>query len=264
MCNLNIIIQKTGKSGKDKREYANALLCATAHSFAGNNDADGLYLSSSQEVVKIHKGKINLMEYADKIDASEFIITHQRISTSGHNEEMDQPFANERWICAHNGIIHYAGADARGKSDTCIFFEKFNAYFEEDKTVKTAIERALKDSSGGSYSIFLFDKWNSEGYYFKSASTKISVYELDNKDIFITTDEDNAVFFKTAVEYEIDADTIYYFYIGKNVEIRKGNALEGLTVPVASILGTSPYNEGEWRARGYYRGGYMGGLGEYE
>jgi len=189
MCNLNILI----KEKKDRKYIVTFLQSVTSNSYASNPDGEGLYCDGSNKVIK-QNHKINLFDYKDDIRNSEFIITHQRISTSGKINRYNHPFESEDFVLVHNGIIN----DFLGKkgSDTYGFFIKFNDLFlqlklsNREARIVNAIKILLNKKENGSYSIVIFDKKTKKLYYFKNETTSIHFYRFNHK-LFITTKESN-------------------------------------------------------------------------
>lgn len=212
MCHLNILIKD-----KDNREQRviDFLNNVTAVSYSLNDDADGSYFNVTDRLVK-SDNKVNLSLYFDDILKSNFILTHQRIATSGRTDKYHQPFKSDEFVFLHNGIISEFVENE--KSDTFGFMTRFLDAFNgtkkrtrEDKVVY-AIKKVL-DGVSGSYSIGLFDKKTERLYYFKSFSTDIKVYK-NKKYIYITTSDFNERFLeiltdKKFKEMDIKDYTIY-------------------------------------------------------
>lgn len=102
------------------------------------NPEGGGYAFVSDNSIKIRKGfmKWKLFYKSYKQDAqaaktSPFLI-HFRIRTHGSKDENNtHPFQIENGALIHNGCIHGTGANnVDGKSDTCLFAEKFSSKLE--------------------------------------------------------------------------------------------------------------------------------------
>src|SRR3989337_1675447 len=106
MCNLNII---------KNADIMPFLLTASAISYDGNDDGDGIYCDKMEKEVKSDK-KLNLNLYKDQLNTSNVILSHQRIATSGKTTENHQPLSNEEFVIIHNGVLWGLG-DVH-KSDT--------------------------------------------------------------------------------------------------------------------------------------------------
>lgn len=247
MCNLNIIIKKPGIDVTER------LANATAASYASNSDADGIYLDAG-DILRKSDNKLNIRKLKDDIVKSSFILCHQRISTSGKTQEFNHPFANERWVLIHNGIL---GKTEGNKSDTAVFFENFNKRFEEKGDMLEAINKALEDSEGGSYSIFIYDKLNKKGYYFKSYGPSIYGAKLKDGTFFITTSSSNLVFFKSVKwELSIDSEELYEFVLEEDgPEFYKMGKIED--PPTTSYSFPRKYNrssyDSEWESGYSYK-----------
>ena len=225
MCNLNIIIKnKVGVF--TNKSMPSFLMGVTKKSYNINDDGDGIFLSSHNILIK-GKRKVNLYKYESQIKESNFIITHQRIATSGMSVKYTQPFSNKDFILAHNGIISEL---VKGdKSDTHLLFKNFYKVFNKskgnrNKRIIKAIKESVEDISFGSYSIVIYDKKTENLYYFKNNGTWIHFFRNKNI-IFITTSFDNDVFLNMLNqdfdEMEIDDDTIYRISIKDKIKIRK-------------------------------------------
>lgn len=192
-------------------------MATTSNSFASNDDGDGLYISHSDKIVK-SMTKINLFDFNHDIEKSDIVITHQRLSTSGHTIEFCHPFYDDNFVLVHNGIIN----QFQGKvgSDTSGFFlaftDLFNKKIKNRKDREKCIIETLKElfkKDGGFYSIFILDKKTKRSYYFKNSTTHIIFYRIGNL-IYITTSYDNCKFISMLTqdkynEIEIKDNEIY-------------------------------------------------------
>ena len=207
MCNLNVFVKKTG------RDFTIPLCNATAHSFTRNNHGEGAFFSYDSKVLK-SKEKINFYNQGKRIRRSRFVITHQRFATSGFSEEYTHPFVSDRWVLIHNGIFNRSDGQ---KSDTATFFEFFCKAFDEKKILGEAISKALDEVNSGSYSIFLYDRKDKCGYYFKGNGLSISVVKTKGGNFFITTDDANLIFVNVKTKYTIESKHLYQFLFKKGV-----------------------------------------------
>jgi glucosamine 6-phosphate synthetase-like amidotransferase/phosphosugar isomerase protein len=192
------------------------LQSVTSNSFTTNDDGDGFWCNHNQRLVK-SLGKINLFEYEKDLEKSNIIITHQRLSTSGHTIEYVHPFENKDFVLVHNGIINQF--QRKDGSDTRGFFKSFTEEFKGNrKSHTTREERILKAirnlfvKDEGSYSIFILDKITNKGYYFKNYAPNIHFYRIKNS-IYITTSLTNkkllSLLTKEIIELEIKEHIIY-------------------------------------------------------
>ena len=122
ICNLNLIIKK---KKVETTQMLGFLTSTTLRSYLKNSDGDGVYFSSSKRLIK-GKKKINLCLYPQSIRKSKFILTHQRISTSGYEEKYTQPFKSkkENFVLLHNGIMNQF-KDTLGSDTFGYFFNYF-------------------------------------------------------------------------------------------------------------------------------------------
>lgn len=221
MCNLNILITK-----KRNRQITPFLMAVTSHSFARNNDGEGIYIKSIDKIIK-SKSKINYFDYQKDIETSDIVITHQRLSTSGFEIDFNHPFENKEFVMVHNGIINQFKRNEG--SDTYGFWLSFNESMmpitslnksDRDDRIRKSIKKLFKDDSG-SYSIFIYDKKTKQSYYFKNDSTSINFYKNDDY-LFITTNDDNKTFLEMLsdnkfIELDIKPRTVYLIELDKEV-----------------------------------------------
>lgn len=206
------------------------MVSVTSSSYANNSHGEGIYFSEDDLLVKGYD-KIKLTKYMKQVMRASFIITHQRIATSGYEEEFVQPFNDTKneFVLAHNGIM----SEFTGKvgSDTWGFFNQFIALFQNlkgnrEQKIKKAIKKLLDGKNYGSYSIVLYDKKDKILYYFKNSTTYIHFYKATNGEkLFITTECDNETFLsmfdEKFVEKDIDDLGIYRIAIKNKISIRK-------------------------------------------
>lgn len=224
MCNLNVLIRY--KKTNEIRKIAGFLMAVTSNSYAYNSDGDGVYFNSGLLVKQ--KDKINILDYIEQISDSSVIIAHQRLATSGLTTKYTQPFENNDFVMAHNGIINdfLAGEG----SDTWGFFNRFIETFEKsdikDRTerITKSIKELLDKLENGSYSIIIYDKATNELYYFKNALTNISFYS--NSDyMYITTSQSNStyltLFNNKFRELKVKNHCIYKLTLNNEQKIKK-------------------------------------------
>lgn len=224
MCNLNIVIKNDNKT---KYDFTSFMMAVTSVSYADNSDGDGIYIQSTDKIVK-GKNKVNLYKYKQEIENSNFLVSHQRISTSGKTEKNTQPFMDDNLVIVHNGIISYTETD--GKSDTFAVFEKLTKLFKEkieinldnlsrEKLLIESLKEIFKEESG-TWSIAVYDKIDKSLYYFKTLSTNIDFYKFKDF-LYITTNSSNkdmlSILSKDAPKtYTIDEDNLYKIEIKKD------------------------------------------------
>jgi hypothetical protein len=191
MCNLNIIVRKNRK-----QTLTPFLQSVSAHSYARNDDGDGIYIGSTGQVFKsLHK--MNYYKWENEIEGSNVIFSFQRLATSGKTIEYVQPFRNEEFVFMHNGVVNSFLKD-KG-SDSFGFFQDFISGFNKladgsrtDKIIRT-IKFLLDNVSGDWYSMILYDLIEKKLYYWKSESPNINFYRYNNM-LYITTCEENKKF----------------------------------------------------------------------
>jgi len=218
MCNINILIRKNIK----KKKICRFLMKTTLNSFNHNPDGEGFYCSEGNLLVK-RKKKINLFKYRKNLEKSKIIITHQRLSTSGHEVKYNHPFRSKEFILVHNGIIN----DFLGKngSDTYGFFNRFVKIFNklegerEEKIIQT-IKELLDNLEYGSFSIALLDKITNNLYYFKNENTTINLFRSENI-FFISTLYENRYFLDDLKEKfkELSVSNYKIYRINENLKI---------------------------------------------
>ena len=156
ICNINILLKSKEVNQESLQDVMAVLMGVTSNSFISNRDGDGVYFDYNDVLVKSLQ-KINYCRFEKQIRDSKFILTHQRIATSGLTEKYTQPFSNNSkdFVILHNGIM---SEFVEGKhSDTYNFFNKFLRSFKdsvgtrEQKTI-SSIKELLKEV-GGSWSI---------------------------------------------------------------------------------------------------------------
>ena len=234
MCNLNVLVNSA------QTDYTKELQNATAASYARNYHADGVFCSHNLQsgnredgLLKTSPEKLDLRgtsQYGDSeelklaVTFSPFVITHQRIATSGYSMANAQPFSSARFILAHNGILSMKKKhEIQDMSDTFAYFTAFVRIFDEEnanthastrKLIKKAITRAMNETTdGGSYSITLFDKKEQVLYYFKNEGARITAWRLEDGGIFFSTADENCVFFPAKREISIKSGILYAFTI---------------------------------------------------
>jgi len=206
MCNINILITKSNKNKEIKNVFL-SYLNACASSYATNTDGDGYFCNGK---IKKSFNFLNRFNLLSDFKKSKIIISHQRIATSGYTENNLQPFSSERFVFVHNGILdsekYYSDAT---KSDSLNFFNLFLIEFEKNKDILKTLKK-LFTNEYGYYSIAILDRLKNTLYYIKNATANISFYLVNNNSLYITTKENNKIFFNEPIkEYEIKNNTLY-------------------------------------------------------
>lgn len=218
MCNLNVLFKI-----KNNPSVTGFLQSISANSYTRNSDGDGIFTSSDNKVNKSLE-KLDYYKYKNNIDNSNVIITHQRLSTSGHTLEFVHPFESKDFVLVHNGVINQFLEETG--SDTSGFFKKFINEFNKDLShnsrdikIFNVLKKLLKSNEGW-YSIFLYDKKTKKTYYFKNKSPNINFYEFDNY-LFVSTIAENKMFIpmisnSKVTEYNIKDYVLYKIEIINN------------------------------------------------
>lgn len=211
MCNLNLLF-----STKPSPEVVVGFMQSVSSiSYSSNKDGDGLYLNGG--VLVKSTNKLNYLNYADQFAKSTVVISHQRIATSGFEDKYLQPFNDEQFVLAHNGIVPL---DKDGHSDTYVLFQQFLTNFkglpeefDREKRVRMAIKSVINGmKSSGSYSIVIYDKVSKLSYYFKNMYRSIYGYKTENH-LYLTTNNYNSLFLNLLHEpysiVEVDSHCLY-------------------------------------------------------
>lgn len=222
MCNINTIIHRKGVSPK-LRELA-LLEQSAGHSFIYNSDGEGVYFSGTGKLIK-KSSKINLIQYRKDFLKSRTVITHQRLTTSGHSPKYHHPFESVDFVMVHNGVVsEYAtrkASDTHGLFKTLV--QRFSNRKKEERT--DAIVGAIKDvfdNLSGSWSIVLYDKKTRLSYYFKNSGTSINFSVTPNY-LFISTEAVDNLLPKCS-EVHIQNDKIYR--IEENLDVMEIGSVE--------------------------------------
>jgi len=228
MCNINILI----KDKKDSWNVASFMMAVTASSYSRNPDGEGLFCDSDSKSLFIKQNqKINLLNYGKLFKDGKFIITHQRLSTSGFNQRWHHPFVNKDFVFVHNGIINrFLGKKG---SDSYGFFMAFTALFNKLQTgtreerIVQSIKHLLDGLDDGSYSIAIYDRRTEKLYYCKNSMTNIHFFRFARK-LYITTLHSNSEFIPMLSKQHTELDI-------KDYTIYRANKKQGEPVSVYSI-----------------------------
>lgn len=183
MCNINVIIKKDKVPSP---EVLNCMNVVSAISYEGNSHGDGFYGNDHQ--VCRNKGKLIYRgDYS-------FIVSHQRLATSGKIDSMIQPLQSKNFILVHNGIFRNVDEESLKQSDTHAYLK----LLEEDyKTTKDAVQTIINvnEKTEGYYSCVLYDKNTDKHYYYKESHS--NMYIIDTKDYrLMSTREDNVEYMR--------------------------------------------------------------------
>lgn len=181
MCNINVILRKDGTPDEKLAQCMNVV---TYLSFNRNDDGEGYFTNNFKVVTSPHK-----IIYKGRY---KMIVSHQRLATSGKNEDMIQPLETEHFIIVHNGIFGNKGTDR--KSDTFEYLKELEKIYLKTKDTKKAIEK-LHEKISGSYSIVLYNKKTKELLYYKEKTT--TMYFANGKHyLLMSTSKDNIEYMK--------------------------------------------------------------------
>ena len=183
MCNINIIIKKDKVPSS---EVLNCMNVVSAMSYEGNSHGDGFY-GDDHEVYR-NKGKLIYRgDYS-------FIVSHQRLATSGKIDSMIQPLQSKHFILIHNGIFRNVGEESLKQSDTHAYLMKLEEEYKKTNDTVQAIKN-LNERTEGYYSCVLYDIIADKHYYYKESHS--SMYIIDTKTHrLMSTREDNVEYMR--------------------------------------------------------------------
>jgi len=197
MCNINLIIKKDGIPSKKVVDLMNVM---TYSSYLKNKDGDGFYTLKNNRTLKHIEKSTNKIKI--KSPKEWFICSHQRYTTSGHDEKYTHPFETEDFVLVHNGVFYNLGSN--GASDTSEFVEKLQENYSKKKGMVEAIKKTVSKVQGY-FSVVVYDKNDKQVYYFKDEGASISL--IENKDYFILSTSDSNLDY---VNYEMEWDEQQY------------------------------------------------------
>jgi hypothetical protein len=211
---LNLVFKNDWIRNKvDEDDFMAFIMAVTSNSFSLNNDGDGFY-SDTGDILTKSEHKLNYLTHKKQIYGSNFLITHQRIATSGFEDRYTQPFQSKEFALAHNGVL--SSFSNGNQSDTFVLFNKFCDAFKLDKGSRqekvVACVKDLLDGASGSFSIALYDKVDKVMYYFKNSSTSIYCHRSLNNFIYMTTESSNDNFLNL-LNIETTKDTVENYQI---------------------------------------------------
>jgi len=233
MCHINIFIKSYETKGNRSLELCSFVDSATKNSYIKNDDGDGVYFSEGNFIAK-SVDRISYLKFQEDISLSKFILSHQRITTSGFSEEYTQPFEDKEFILLHNGVL--PSFAKKEKSDTFGLFNKFLGEFKKSgiknrqKKVLSSIKKLFNGVSG-SFSIGIFDKTTQKLYYFKNSNTNIEAFiSEDKKEFYLTTSSDNEklleLYRDDFSDFEIEDYKIYVISEDNEVKIKEVGELK--------------------------------------
>lgn len=197
MCNINMVFRKDGRKDKRLSEFMNLM---SWYSFQNNNDGEGFI----NEKFKITKS-VNKLIYSG---SHKFIISHQRLTTSGRVPEMTQPLENDDYIIIHNGVFKEMGGNL--ESDTAVYLKKLS---EKDKDNPINAIKEISKETFGSYSVVLYHKATGKLMYYKNALKDMYIMETE-KYRFLSTIKENLDYMKI---YLNEPETEVYSVVEKEI-----------------------------------------------
>jgi len=239
MCNINVFIRKNGKD--DLRSVINA---TTFNSYLKNDDGEGYFEIKDGEVTMDKSfEKINFMNDVD------FLVTHQRLATTGDGINNVHPHESKDFIMVHNGIFY--GIGNHKESDSIKFLQELQKEYDTENDLLKSVENAVLANSGY-YSIVLYHKESGRTYYFKN-NTASMYYVSDENYLIMSTVKEN-------VEYSINFLGLDGF-IYSPVNLKLYDITDGYMNEVGSFQEYKYLNRGHVNQKHNYCG--HGGSGYY-
>lgn len=238
MCNINVVLKKKKDNDRRTSDVMNAM---SYNSFLNNNDGEGYLLFDGGELAEVSKSAKKII-YNGPCSG---LATHQRIATSGHNNDNIHPFEVGNIILMHNGII--SGFGDHKESDTKVYTKKLSKLYDETGDLVKSI-KSLEIS--GSYSILIYDKINKRLIYFKNGNTHMHVIHNDEW-IIMSTDKNNVKYAAMYLNIKTNLFTPKEFVIYElNNGLRKIGHIKKPEKTYTEDL--SKYYSGFWDAAGRY------------
>ena len=188
MCNINIGLNKNNRDAESINEW---MTVASWISWQGGNDDGEGYILRDKNGYMNHKSSTKI-RYHDLPD-NNFLVSHQRLKTSGVGLNNAHPHNSKNFLLMHNGI--FSGKGNNERSDTKVYLKLLEKYYEETREVISAIKASLKET-GGSYSILLLHKESGRLFYYKNNLTSMNIIE-DDEWLFLSTNNNNINIAKT-------------------------------------------------------------------
>lgn len=238
MCHINAWFPIKPIKDKSLIEYWDYAL----KSSSVNGDGFGLWLSK-QSYRWENKNIPNILAMHKTLKRQPYIITHQRLSTSGKIKSMIHPYIfrtrtkDENIVITgiHNGVLTLPiSYDTKTKSDSYMFFEMLKSmYFDQDidciDALNTFTLKAIKSlmaQCGGSASILFSIKYREkEHFYYFRHNRELHCYFLDGG-LYLSTSSRLPI---TRTEKTLLNDTLY-----------KINQAEADMEPLGTIIEIKP------------------------
>lgn len=193
MCNINVIMNLSGEKSYKVTEAMNVV---SYNSYQGNDDAEG-WFGDGFKIKKSTEKQIMSGKYS-------FIVSHQRRSTSGKNENMHQPLKSKDFIIVHNGVFSDLGNTK--VSDTYEYLIKLqNKYNEVGDTIQAI--KSVNYETKGYYSIVLKNRKTGEFYYYKDSGSRMSFIK-STKWLLMSTSKTNTEYLKKYFKVSSDISDV--------------------------------------------------------
>jgi len=184
MCNINLIYRKDKTASYKIPELMNII---SFYSFVDNNDGEGCVYFLNDDL--LIKKSVNKLRYSKP---TWFLVSHQRLATSGYNAKNIHPIETKDLLILHNGVIYDFGDEE--KSDTYYLAEMLQKHYKKYKDVSKAVRRITKEIYG-SYSVVVIEKKTKKVFYFKNDRTNMFILNSKNY-IIMSTERANVSFAK--------------------------------------------------------------------
>jgi hypothetical protein len=241
VCTLNVAMAtKEEADFKFRPLMLEAMIAAYTIDFQRNSHGCGTY--NGVNLLKSFSW-VPLGTEAAMIQDSSILLAHTRYATCAKlSSESLQPFSfvNDRYICMHNGIIEFRDKAIKTDtySDSWHYFNKIFKVYPDLQDMAEAIETIAKfDILSGSYSCFIWDSIDNQGFYWRKGS---NMYMGIDEDFVYLSTIDHSDLMQLAME-KIPEVTLYNFYYSfhGNLQIDKEDLKIEKTVnrkPVTSRL----------------------------
>lgn len=207
MCNINIIIRRDKKRTTGVTECMNVV---SFNSYLKNDDAEGYYCEDFKPKKAIHKQIIR--------GRHSLIVSHQRISTSGKNENMTQPIETDHFLVTHNGV--FFGLGTVDDSDTYNYALKLEEKYAKNNSLIASLKELNKETDGR-YSVAVYNKETREFIYYKCRGS--FMYQAISKNyIMMSTIKDNVQYMVKYFNEEADISEVEntkFLDLNNNLEV---------------------------------------------
>lgn len=190
MCNISMVMDKQqNPAGLSDRAVTCAEVMGYMSSKFNKDGSGGILVRPDGELFVAYSGE----QLRIKRDMGwGTLITHQRLSTSGHNSENLHPHKRDGFLLMHNGV--FSGLGNKDKSDTAEYCDLLQAELDKSHDMIAAIQATHKQVSG-SYSVLVYVRATRQLIYYKNATTSMHMLEHPKYRLMSTSD-DNIKFAK--------------------------------------------------------------------